>query len=106
MKKSDLAPVVLTEFERLQTYASGKVQDAIARGRLPRVNTRYRACFEEIQPIPCVDCGEQSQCYDHRDYLEPLSVDPVCGPCNYRRGLATNTFTDHPEYWAKFEGVL
>lgn len=101
MRKSDLTPAVLAEYMRLQTYASGKVQEAIARGLLPRVCTRYRACFEEIKPIPCVDCGEQAQCYDHRDYLEPLVVEPVCDPCNYHRGLAVNTFNDHPDYWAK-----
>lgn len=33
-------------------------------------------------------------------YLEPLVVEPVCLSCNHRRGLAVDTFTKHPEYWA------
>jgi hypothetical protein len=35
----------------------------------------------------CVDCGAGAQCYDHRDYHKPLQVEPVCRPCNVRRGV-------------------
>jgi len=52
-----------------------------------------------ITPISCVDCGDQAQCYDHRDYLAPFAVEPVCQACNARRGMAVGTFTNHPEYW-------
>jgi hypothetical protein len=103
MRRSDLTPTVLTEFKRLQVWAGGKVQSAIARQLLPRVCSKYRACFEEIASIPCVDCGLRAQCYDHRDYLDPLMVDPVCESCNYKRGFAADTFTNHPEYWAAFQ---
>lgn len=38
--------------------------------------------------VPCVDCGDPATGYDHRDYRKPLEVDPVCNPCNRRRGVA------------------
>lgn len=40
--------------------------------------------------FPCMDCGGASIHYDHRDYSKPLTVDPVCRRCNYRRGPALN----------------
>lgn len=36
----------------------------------------------------CVDCGGQATEYDHRDYMRPLDVDPVCRRCNRLRGPA------------------
>lgn len=42
-----------------------------------------------LQPayeFDCVDCGMAAVEYDHRDYSKPLIVDPVCRPCNVRRG--------------------
>lgn len=100
VRRSDLDPDVLAEFKRLQESALSKVQIAIGRGLLPRVSTQHTTRPEEITPVECVDCGIQAQHYDHRDYLEPLVVEPVCQPCNHKRGLATDTFTKHPEYWA------
>lgn len=38
--------------------------------------------------VKCVDCGERALQYDHRDYLKPLDVDPVCVRCNKLRGPA------------------
>lgn len=38
----------------------------------------------------CVDCGRGAQHYDHRDYLAPLEVQPVCRSCNSKRGPAKN----------------
>jgi len=40
--------------------------------------------------IDCVDCGKPAHSYDHRDYLKPLDVDPVCRKCNAERGSAIN----------------
>lgn len=45
----------------------------------------------------CVDCGGQAIEYDHRDYNEPLKVDPVCRSCNLRRGPAI------PRRWDRAE---
>jgi hypothetical protein len=38
--------------------------------------------------LVCMDCGNTATEYDHRDYSQPLSVDPVCHGCNMRRGPA------------------
>ena len=47
----------------------------------------------DLQParsFPCTDCGGAAIEYDHRDYNQPLNVDPVCRACNLRRGPAAN----------------
>lgn len=54
------------------------VLDAVARGRLPAVDT-----------LICVDCGGPATVYDHRDYAAPLDVQPVCDFCNRYRGPAS-----------------
>ena len=38
----------------------------------------------------CVDCGDMARSYDHRDYMKPLEVEPVCVSCNNKRGPALN----------------
>lgn len=38
--------------------------------------------------FPCSDCGCKAVEYDHRDYSQPLKVDPVCRGCNLKRGTA------------------
>lgn len=38
----------------------------------------------------CADCGGAAIHYDHRDYSQPLAVEPVCRKCNYKRGPALN----------------
>ncbi len=38
--------------------------------------------------VDCVDCGARAECYDHRDYKQPLLVDPVCEFCDSDRGMA------------------
>lgn len=53
------------------------VQQAVKRGQLPRPDTQT-----------CVDCGEQAKEYDHRDYGDPLNVEPVCRRCNRLRPTA------------------
>jgi len=44
--------------------------------------------LERPGKFKCVDCGTQATEYDHRDYSQPLTVDPVCRRCNLRRGSA------------------
>ena len=34
----------------------------------------------------CADCGGPAVNYDHRDYSQPINVEPVCHGCNVRRG--------------------
>lgn len=60
----------------------------------------YRRAHEAVQKatrtgalalpstLACVDCGKPATEYDHRDYAEPLTVDPVCHSCNTKRGRA------------------
>lgn len=55
----------------------GHVSNAVKAGKLPHPHTQK-----------CVDCGRWAQVWDHRDYNKPLDVEPVCRPCNYRRGPA------------------
>jgi hypothetical protein len=36
----------------------------------------------------CVDCDAPAHSLDHRNYLTPLDVQPVCRSCNWKRGPA------------------
>ncbi len=40
--------------------------------------------------VACADCGCRACEYDHRDYMKPLQVDPVCRSCNAARGEGAN----------------
>lgn len=66
----------------LQSLAHHQVATAVRRGDLVGLSYHFDA------GVACVDCGKPAQCYDHRDYLEPLDVDPVCMRCNGKRGPA------------------
>jgi len=59
------------------------VRKAIQMEKLPKANT-----------LKCVDCGRPAAGYDHRDYANPLDVQPVCSGCNRRRdvGLYSSVF--------------
>jgi hypothetical protein len=57
--------------------ATSEVSKAIKRGHM-------KPAREHV----CVDCGATARDWDHRDYTKPLDVDPVCKPCNIRRGVA------------------
>jgi len=59
--------------------AHWKVAAAVLKGILPHP----RSCL-------CKDCGLQADAYDHRDYLKPLDVEPVCHSCNKLRGPGAN----------------
>ena len=50
---------------------------AVSMGRMPAART-----------FLCVDCSAPAHSYDHRRYLDPLAVDPVCRKCNIKRGMA------------------
>lgn len=57
--------------------------------RQARLLTNYAVRLGFLVPpneLICKDCGCQASEYDHRDYNKPLDVDPVCGPCNTKRG--------------------
>jgi hypothetical protein len=65
------------EMRRIGGKAVYAVAAAVHRGKLPPA----KECV-------CVDCGKQARDYDHRDYSKPLEVEPVCHPCNLKRGPA------------------
>lgn len=54
------------------------VKKEILAGNIPRLDGS----------IPCIDCGEPAEHYDHRDYNKPLDISAVCRSCNYKRGPA------------------
>jgi hypothetical protein len=64
-----------TARDRLVARASAAVAKAVRSGEIPH-----------FSKFKCIDCGEPAECYDHRDYRKPLTVDPVCKGCNNRRG--------------------
>lgn len=68
------------EFIKVRDRAYNEMQKAIRKGIIPvlsKIKTK------------CVDCKRnRATCYDHRNYLKPLDVAPVCHMCNVRRGRA------------------
>jgi len=64
----------------IRGWATNVVRYAVQRGDLSKLDGT----------IKCVDCGQEAKHYDHRDYLKPLEVDPVCRGCNIRRGPGLN----------------
>lgn len=47
-----------------------------------------KGLLQHPSKLSCADCGRQAAAYDHRDYSQPLKVDPVCKRCNKLRGPA------------------
>lgn len=57
--------------------AQSLVARAVREGRLPHP-----------RGMACTDCGGAAIEYEHRDYNQPLAVEPICRRCNLRRGPA------------------
>lgn len=93
----------------LLLYAAGSTQSALARRfgvTRQRINqivnakaakarkTIHDEVSRKVRPqaytLNCTDCGEPAEEYDHRDYKKPRKVEPVCGPCNKKRGPGKN----------------
>lgn len=76
--KSRLCPrCQLTAINRRRPHQLKAIQlvhGAIARGDIP-----------PARKLDCADCGRTAFDYDHRDYAEPLKVDPVCRGSSHRR---------------------
>ena len=47
-----------------------------------------RGVLKRPSEYSCCDCGGAASQYDHRDYNNPLDVQPVCRRCNLKRGPA------------------
>ena len=67
--------------KRQQTLAIRAVGVAVRIGMLPLLDGS----------IPCTDCAKPALEYDHRDYSQPLQVEPCCKSCNRKRGPAKFT---------------
>lgn len=65
-------------------------RDAIKAACAVRKHIRSGAIKRAAEHI-CTDCGKQATEYDHRDYLKPVDVQPVCRSCNHLRGPAFNS---------------
>lgn len=71
-------------------------RDVEAKAAIAQVHRRIRRGeIEKAAAHLCVDCGKQAFDYDHRDYLKPLDVVPVCRGCNVRRGPALDSRMRH-----------
>lgn len=59
--------------------AVAAVAKAVRKGQIQNLKTSV---------VKCTDCDERANHYDHRDYRQPLAVEPVCQRCNILRGKA------------------
>lgn len=59
--------------------------------RLVSNGIRYNG-WPKPSEFPCSDCDRTASIYDHRDYLKPWEIDPVCRKCNFKRGPGKNNF--------------
>lgn len=85
-----LLNVVYRKLGTGQTDALRAVKSAIKHGRLAPPTD-----------FACVDCGKPATAYEHRDYNKPLEVEPVCRPCNARRGYAIPKVMTFDEFVAR-----
>ena len=78
------------EYYARQSSALRKLWRAVRAGKI-----------ENCRGKPCVDCGQPATVHEHRDYREPLVVEPVCAGCNARRPRTA----DFPELQYKGEST-
>ena len=88
-RRASRCGVCRTEMHQFRLHGSGRYAS----------NLKLRSAIRHghVKPaieFKCVDCGVPAQCYDHRDYNHPLSVEPVCFTCNVRRGSAISLRRD------------
>ena len=76
LKRGQLV-VSSVERYRLMAKAHSAVAKAVREKRIPPAHS-----------MKCTDCGVNAKEYDHRNYYEPLEVEPVCRSCNLARGKA------------------
>ena len=82
---------VVDKYRDMQKLAKKQLIRAYSRGVLLHLGRNANACLDKNEIPKCVDCGEEAESYDHRDYFEPLKVEPVCIRCNTLRGPAFKT---------------
>lgn len=73
-------------------YCSLECSRAIAEARAGIGNAIARhvrtGVLVPAKELTCVDCGSLAREYEHREYLKPFDVVPVCHACNLKRGPA------------------
>lgn len=88
-----ICPVCMHGFvgNDLQVYCDGCAHGAKAFSVQSRYLTRKAIKAGLVKPLTglqCVDCGKAAEVHEHRDYGDPLKVEPVCTACNLIRGVA------------------
>ena len=80
--------------DRSSPYCSMQCSSAVAKARAGAIQIVGKAVREgrikKAKELTCVDCGKKAADYDHREYLRPLDVVPVCHGCNIKRGPAAD----------------
>lgn len=76
--QAEKPPEIHGEF-KIPSTASRMVKAAIDAGALPSLRDGA---------TKCTDCDRPADRYDHRNYAQPLLVEPVCARCNALRGPA------------------
>lgn len=75
-------------------YCSIACSDAVSamRAKVSRLVARHVAsgAIPPASHFSCVDCSSPAVDYDHRHYLRPLDVVPVCRSCNLKRRSAVD----------------
>lgn len=73
-------------------YCSLECARAVADARVSISNAISRLVrsgnLRPARSFSCVDCGGVAREYEHREYLKPFNVVPVCHACNLKRGPA------------------
>jgi len=85
------------EYKKNQTNAIVLVKKAVKSGVLPHLKKTK---------VKCVDCGKRATDYDHRDYTQPLRVNPVCHSCNIGRGPAMGFYNRKEKEWVACSAEL
>lgn len=69
------------------------------------ISARLRGDIAPPTQYACVDCSRPAKLYDHRSYVRPLDVQPVCHSCNVRRG-PTDDFSKFAERAIEMRAAL
>lgn len=104
--RESLCPICVTTFiKTIRPFCSYECSQWLRVARQSVASAMNSAINNGLIPplkgLLCVDCGKDAEHYDHREYLKPLVVEPVCRSCNYRRAQAT----DLNAFMAKYFGI-
>ena len=69
------------DYMKMRNWAVGVVQ-----------MSKYKNLLESASKKKCVDCGNNANHWEHRNYSRPLLIEPVCQSCNIKRGKTEELF--------------